>query len=141
MKRIIFIMAAALSLAACNQNTPDDTKKGGDTPTSQHQPSNPATWSPVGKTYVADISGADKNPYGFDYFMHVVYFFSKDSALSYGTTNRDLSPQPDKPYYTPSRYQVSYPDVTFIIGVDKGYGYFSDTLTLVGSSVHYLKQD
>ena len=49
MKRIIFIMAAALSLVACNQNEPargDETQK--------NQPANPSTWSPVGQMYVCD---------------------------------------------------------------------------------------
>ena len=144
MKPSYFILAllCAFSMAfvSCENNDPD-TKKGGDDTTSQHQPANPATWSPVGKMYIVDISGADKNPYGYSYFMHVVHFFSKDSALQYCTTNHDLSPQPDKPYYTPSRYQVSYPDVIFIIGVDRGQGFFTDTLTFSTSWVHRLKQD
>jgi len=143
MKPSYFILAllCAFSMAfvACNQNTPDDTKKGGDDTTSQHQPANPDTWSPVGKMYVCDRS--NDNPYDYDYFMHVIYFFSKDSALSYGTTNRDLSPMPEQPYYTPSAYRVSYPNVTFVMGADDGIGVFSDTLTLTTSYVHHLLQN
>lgn len=141
MKRIIFLMAAALSLVACNQNTPDDTKKGGDTPTSQHQPSDPASWSPVGKRYVADISGEDKNPYGYEQFWHVVHFFSRDSAYSYATIHADLTPMPDMPFNTYSSYKMSYPKVITTVGIDKSEALFTDTLTLVGSSIHYLKQD
>lgn len=126
MKRIIFLMAAALSLVACNQNTPDDTKKGGDTPTSQHQPSDPATWSPVGKRYVRDRSKT--NPYGYDFFKEVVVFDTKNHAVWYGTVNEDLSPM-DK-YYNPATYKISYPDLTFTFGADKDEYHFTDTLTL-----------
>lgn len=130
MKRIIFIMAAALSLAACNQNTPDDTKKGGDTPTSQHQPSDPATWSPEGKRYVRDRSAEKVN--GNDYFYEVVWFNSGDSAIWYNSIVADYT-QMNETY--PCAYIIEYPNATltfFDVNHDKYY--FTDTLTLYSAN-------
>lgn len=71
MKRIIFLMAAALSLVACNQNEPtrgDETQK--------NQPANPSTWSPVGHKYVS----TDDSNYG-RYLDYEITFVKKDSFL------------------------------------------------------------
>lgn len=125
MKHYILLIAAALMLAACNQNTPDDTKKGGDSTTS-HQPANPAAWSPVGKTYTRDRS--TNNAYGYDYFIEIVTFKTKDSAVWYSTTSKDLTPMNE--FYNPARYQLKYPNVTLIFGIDTDEYTFKDTLTL-----------
>ncbi len=130
MKRIIFIMAAALGLVACNQNEPDDTKKGGDTPTSQHQPSDPATWSPVGKRYVRDRSAEKVN--GNDYFYEVVWFNSGDSAIWYNSIVADYT-QMNETY--PCAYVIEYPNATltfFDMNHDKYY--FTDTLTFYSAN-------
>ena len=124
MKHYILLIAAALMLAACNQNTPD-TKKGGDT-TSLHQPANPSTWSPVGKRYMRDRS--TNNAYGYTEFYEVVKFTTKDSAVWYSTINKDLTPMDE--YYNPARYQLNYPNVTLIFGIDPDEYVFKDTLTL-----------
>lgn len=108
MKRIIFIMAAALSLVACNQNTPDDTKKGGDTQT--NQPANPSTWSPVGKMYVCDTTWS-KSPASDKYWAWVLDFFSKDSAVWYETELRDLTYNGSMAYERVS-YDIDYPNLT-----------------------------
>lgn len=75
MKRYIFIMSAALCLAACNQNEPTDTKKGGDN-TYLNQPSYPSTWSPVGHKYVS----TDEDPV-YGHYGNEITFLSKDSFL------------------------------------------------------------
>ena len=137
----ILALLCVFTLISCNQDEPDDTKKDGDTPTSQHQPSDPATWSPVGKMYVSDISGEDKNPYGYEQFWHVINFFSKDSAYSYCTIYNDLTPMPEMDFNTYSSYKMAYPKVFFTVGIDKSEASFTDTLTIIGSSIHYLMQD
>ena len=124
---IVFVAFAALFLTACNQNTPDDTKKGGDDTTSQHQPSDPASWSPVGKTYVCDYGKTTDK----DYRYSVVDFFSKDSAVSYVSSEEDLTPKEN--YGITTRhwaYECSYPNIKFIIGNSWCDMAFKDTLTL-----------
>ncbi len=121
----VCLFAAAITFTSCNQNTPDDTKKGGDSTTS-HQPANPATWSPVGKIYTRDRS--TNNAYGYDYFIEVVTFYTKDSAVWYGTIHSDLTPMDD--YYNPASYKLNYPALTFTFGIDKDEYHFTDTLTL-----------
>lgn len=108
MKRIIFLMAAALSLVTCNQNTPDDTKKGGDTQT--NQPADPSTWSPVGKRYVCDTTWS-KSPAADKYWAWVLYFFSEDSAVWYETELRDLTYNGSMAYERVS-YDIDYPNLT-----------------------------
>lgn len=137
---LALLCASSMLLCSCEPNDPE-TKKGGDDTASLHQPADPATWSPVGKRYVADISGEDKNPYGYEQFWHVVHFFSRDSAYSYATIHDDLTPMPDMPFNTYSSYKMSYPKVITTVGIDKSEALFTDTLTLIGSSIHYLKQD
>lgn len=111
MKRIIFIMAAAMSLVACNQNTPDDTKKGGDTQT--NQPADPSTWSPVGKMYVCDSTWKD-SPADDKYWGWVFHFITKDSVVKYETPNRDLSYSEFSMNTIDSiRYEISYPTISF----------------------------
>lgn len=112
MKRIIFLMAAALSLVACNQNTPDDTKKGGDTPTSQHQPSDPATWSPVGHKYVS----TDDSNYGR-------YLGAQIDFLTTDTFYWDLF------YEQKRRYRIEYP-LVYIDFYETPQFKFIDTLTI-----------
>ena len=122
-------LSVALFLSSCNTNDPD-TKKGGDTPTSQHQPSDPATWSPVGKMYVRDRSAEHVN--GNDYFYEVVWFNSGDSAIWYNSIVADYT-QMNETY--PCAYVIEYPDATltfFDVNHDKYY--FTDTLTLYSAN-------
>lgn len=129
MKRIIFIMAAALCLAACSQNEPTDTKKGGDT-TSQYQPANPDTWSPVGKLYVRDRSAEKVN--GNNYFYEVIWFNSGDSAIWYNSIVADYT-QMNETY--PCAYVIGYPDATLtFFNVNHDKYYFTDTLTLYSAN-------
>lgn len=62
-------MAAIAIFGSCekNQSSPED-------PTSKNQPANPATWSPVGKTYIS----TDDSYYG-RYLGKKIEFFSTDS--------------------------------------------------------------
>lgn len=109
MKRIIFLMAAALSLVACNQNTPDDTKKGGDDTTSQHQPANPDTWSPVGHKYVS----TDK-----DFPDREITFLSKDSFLWKREEHERVYP-----------YSIEYPTI-YVWEEKHAWLKFTDTLNI-----------
>lgn len=113
MKRIIFIMAAALSLVACNQNTPDDTKKGGDTPTSQHQPANPSTWSPVGHKYVS----TDEDPVYGHYGAEII-FLSRDTFY-WNKNNIERN----------RKYRLEYP-LIYIEDSNSPWLKFIDTLTI-----------
>ena len=135
MKRIIFIMAAALSLVACNQNTPDDTKKGGDTPTFQHQPSDPASWSPVGKTYILDIA-PEAEPDTVRWFVFcTIPELGEDSTrglqLHYQAKHVSSG-------YTIYSYELNYPKLSLIrYGEKPLYASFQDTLTLVWNGDTY----
>ena len=137
MKRIIFLMAAALSLVACNQNTPDDTKKGGDTPTSQHQPSDPATWSPVGHVYVYETTW-ENSPASDHYWVWVLDFISKDSVMVYQTPNRDLSYHSDFMHLVePNSYIIEYPKLTrYYLTTEARYLEFNDTTTIVSTGLN-----
>ena len=126
MKRIIFIMAAALCLAACNQNEPTDTKKGGNT-TSLHQPSDPASWSPEGKRYVRDLSVS----HGYDCLFQVVWFRTGDSAVIYDSTTPDIMQMDERIIHC--SYTIDYPNVPMIFeggGSQPDNFHFADTLTL-----------
>ena len=109
MKRIIFIMAAAMSLAACNQNEPTDTKKGGDTTTSQHQPSDPDTWSPVCHKYTSTDE---------DYLNREITFISKDSFLWKREDHQKVYP-----------YRIEYP-IIYVWENESPWLKFVDTLTI-----------
>lgn len=112
MKRIIFIMAAALCLAACNQNEPTDTKKGGDT-TSLHQPSDPATWSPSGHVYVYETTWENSTD-ADHYWAYVFNFYSEDSCVKYETPNRDLTyHEISMRTVDSSRYEMHYPTADY----------------------------
>ena len=129
MKQIIFIMAAALCLAACNQNEPTDTKKGGDDTTSQHQPANPATWSPVGKRYVVDIA-PETEPDTVRWFVFcTIPELEEDSTrgvqLHYQAKHVSYG-------YTIYSYELNYPQLSLIrYGEKPLYATFKDTLTLI----------
>lgn len=114
-------MAVIAIFASCekNQSSPEY-------PTSKNQPADPAMWSPVGKIYICDRS--DDNPYGYDYFMNVVYFVNDTDVAEYCTTNTDYS-RIDK-YYNTGTYSCNYPSVMITFGADKRPLYFIDTLTL-----------
>ena len=133
MKPSYFILAllCAFSMAfvACENNDPD-TKKGGDDTTSQHQPANPATWSPNGKTYVCDRS--DRNPYNVTEFWEVIRFTDAINAVYYGTTNKDLTPVEDNVdmQIQRARYATSYPALTLDFEIAESHLSFTDTLTL-----------
>ena len=128
MKRIIFIMAAAMSLAACNQNTPDDTKKGGDDTTSQHQPSDPATWSPVGKVYMQYVPTNELPP---DTIRWLEFYnlpeLGEDSAIVHIKYETKGSKG-----YVAYQYSINYPDIVLSRdGKDDDYATFRDTLNIV----------
>lgn len=77
--------------------------------TPDHQPKDPKTWSPVGKTYISDEGWG-------------VYFYSKDSVtiMMKHPINRD--------------YRLEYPSVYY--GKSSEWLHFEDTTTLVGGLLH-----
>ncbi len=117
MKPSYFILAllCAFSMAfvSCENNDPD-TKKGGDNTTSQHQPANPATWSPVGHKYVS----IDNDTLNGRYKGWTVEFLSRDSVL-----------RVESGYPFRSTYRLQYPNV--YLGTSETPWYkFIDTLTI-----------
>lgn len=131
MKRIIFIIAAALCLAACSQNEPTDTKKGGDT-TSLHQPSDPATWSPAGHVYVYETTW-ENSPAADHYWAWVIKFYSGREVVEYETPNRNLSYHQDFLHTVDSTsYYTEYPILKYNSPAVLGYidMVFNDTLSL-----------
>lgn len=123
----LLALLCAFTLISCNQNTPDDTKKGGDTPTSQHQPSDPASWSPVGKRYVCDNDTINEDGYRYS----IIDFVSKDSALSFFSASYDLTPiSYIGEYYQHWAYSCTYPELKLLRGNNNVPLTFSDTLTL-----------
>ena len=130
MKKYLFFAFAAICLMACNQNTPDDTKKGGDT-TSQHQPSDPASWSPIGKRYVRDLSVS----HGYDCLFQVVWFRTGDSAVIYDSTTPDIMQMDERIIHC--SYTIDYPNVPMNFFKDfyqPDNFHFTDTLTLYNPS-------
>ena len=131
MKRIIFIMASALCLAACNQNEPTDTKKGGDT-TSLYQPSDPSTWSPSGHVYVYETTWENSTA-ADHYWAWVIKFYSGREVVEYETPNRNLSYHPDFLHTVDSTsYYTEYPILKYNSPAVLGYidMVFNDTLSL-----------
>ena len=115
MKPSYFILAllCAFSMAfvSCENNDPD-TKKGGDDTTSQHQPANPATWSPVGHKYVS----TDDSHYGR-------YLGAQINFLTTDTFYWDLF------YEQKRRYRIEYP-LVYIDFYETPQFKFIDTLTI-----------
>lgn len=139
MKPSYFILAllCAFSMAfvSCENNDPD-TKKGGDDTTSQHQPANPATWSPAGHVYVYETTW-ENSPAADHYWAHVADFFSKDSVFFYQTHNRDIFSESDYTATSKASYTMNYPKV--VCKFPNVYYYqFKDTLTFVESGHDYL---
>ena len=108
----IILASVCCAFVACNQNTPDDTKKGGDN-TSLNQPSYPATWSPVGHKYVSTDE---------EYLNREITFLSKDSFLWKREDHQ-------KVYY----YKVEYPTIYYSENL-VAWLKFSDTLTITRKS-------
>ena len=134
---LALLCASSMLLCSCEPNDPE-TKKGGDDTASLHQPADPATWSPVGHRYICNRSS--DNPYGYEYFVEVIDFFKRDSAVMYGTINHDLSPM--EKCYNPARYKMNYPKVIMTFGIDERECTFTDTLTLFDvAGKHILVQD
>lgn len=131
MKLSIFSLAlcfAALFLSACNTNDPD-TKKGGDDTTSLHQPANPSSWSPDGKTYILDIA-PEAEPDTVRWFVFcTIPELGEDSTrgvqLHYQAKHVSSG-------YTIYSYELDYPQLSLIrYGEKPLYASFQDTLTLV----------
>ena len=123
----IILAAVCCAFAACNQNEPTDTKKGGDTPTSQHQPSDPATWSPAGKRYAYTYEDEGTH--------EVLEFVSKDSIYIYDTPNSDytfnegVNPATNMGYnFSKSHYSIEYPNL--FIGTSRREMTFNDTTSI-----------
>lgn len=127
---LALLCAFSMAFVACNQNTPDDTKKGGDTPTSQHQPSDPATWSPAGHIYIYETTY--KNSSAPDkYWVWVLDFFGGDSVIWYETDHRDLTYN-GSPAYERTTYELNYPKL--LLHIDTGREVtFIDTTTIDAS--------
>lgn len=122
----IILAAVCCAFVACNQNTPDDTKKGGDT-TSLHQPSDPATWSPAGHIYVYETTW-ENSPASDNYWVWVLDFISNDSVIWYETYERDLSTKNAQPCER-TTYEIVYPKL--LLHLDTGRELtFTDTLTI-----------
>lgn len=131
MKKHIFLAVyAALCFAfvACNQNTPDDTKRGGDTPTSQHQPSDPSTWSPEGKIY---IHVRDYEP---DTTRTIT--FSKDRLSIRFSCDHGKSR-----WTYGGNYVINYPSVEFTYNEENTILLFLDTLRLVWDGIGTFRED
>lgn len=134
MKKYLFILLILLGIVitetGCNSNTPDGQKPGGAN-AGTNQPANPATWSPVGKTYICDRSGADNNPNGLDFFLEVLRFAENSNIQHFCSASEDLTPlEPLSENYEEGLYKCSYPDVQLIFGGEKRPLQFVDTLTL-----------
>ena len=150
MKRIIFIMAAALCLAACNQNEPN-------------QPIDPQNWSPVGKRYL-DEAYAHSIFYGYERTLpdttEWIDFMSTGAELNddslkdstnlavHNTTihYEDIITDTLKIIglwsgsYSVLHFTVNYPHILFYAPIEENgivhidtiaLGYFKDTLTLL----------
>lgn len=116
---LALLCAFSMAFVSCENNDPD-MKKGGDDTTSQHQPANPATWSPNGHRYAAPYEGDD---YGF----YVYQFFSQDSVLAYQTIKSDysLDEEYQYTYKQVGHYTIDYP--CLIIGRENLKLTFRDT--------------
>lgn len=135
MKPSYFILAllCAFSMAfvSCENNDPD-TKKGGDDTTSQHQPANPAMWSPAGHIYIYETTW-ENSPAADHYWVWVINFYSDGEVVEYETPNRDLSYHLDYLNTIDSTsYYTEYPILKYNSPAVLGYidMVFSDTLSL-----------
>lgn len=127
MKQLFFIALAALLFASCESNEP--SKRGGDN-TSLNQPSDPASWSPVGHVYVYETTW-ENSPASDHYWVWVLDFISKDSCVWYETELRDLTYN-GSPAYERTSYKVNYPKLT--LNMDGGRVLnFTDTTTIDAS--------
>ena len=129
MKKYLFFVFVAICLMACNQNTPDDTKKGGDA-SSLHQPTDSASWCPVGKRYVRDLSVS----HGYECLFQVVWFRTSDSAILYDSFTPNIYRMDDRILHC--SYTIDYPNVpmTFDKNIVTDIFHFTDTLTLYNPS-------
>ena len=123
MKRLVPVFVfCLLGCVSCEQNDP---KRGGDS--SLNQPSDPASWSPVGKRYVYTYEDEGTH--------EVLEFVSKDSIYIYDTPNSDFSyndginPVTDMGYsISKSIYAVEYPDL--FVGSNRRKMTFNDTISI-----------
>lgn len=129
MKKILLsvVLITSALFIACNKNEPTDTKKGGDNTTSQHQPSDPATWSPAGKRYAYTYEDEGTH--------EVLEFVSKDSIYIYDTPNSDytfnegVNPATNMGYnFSKSHYSIEYPNL--FIGTSRREMTFNDTTSI-----------
>lgn len=133
MKKSFFVFAAigllvvATIFISCNQNNPDDTMNGGDHITSQHQPNDPATWSPDKKLFVS----TDSSKYGDS--IDVIAFWNSKIASFYRT---DIITYDARDGYYNMFYNLPcYPNITLTNGNVKYHMTFKDTLTLYWDSL------
>lgn len=131
------LCAFLIAFVSCEKNDPD-TKKGGDDTTSQHQPSNPASWSPQGHVYIYETTW-ENSPASDKYWVWVLNFYSKDRCVKYETPNRNLT------YHECSmqtvdtlQYSVEYPHLFLYVWGSKDNPLdFKDTITLVRSNENW----
>ncbi len=76
------ILIAALALGACSSQTLTLEEE-----TPQHQPENPATWSPVGKWYVSENTQDGNGYFGVRAVWH---FMTADSIERWETDADDI---------------------------------------------------
>ena len=89
MKRFSFLLVCILAMIGCEVQNVDDTKP--------IEPTIPANWSPAGKVFVYETTW-EKSPAVDRYWVWVRTFYTKDSLISYETSNRDLSYNLDYSY-------------------------------------------
>ncbi len=118
----ISALLCAICFISCESNNPESEKE-------THQPANPATWSPNGKTYVCSTS--DYNPHDYAYFINSIEFIKYNEAFVKGTTYSEYPIPSEGEFSRATNYTCEYPNV-IINGVDSdGYSFvFVDTLTL-----------
>lgn len=109
MKTVSLVAATVLALtvfASCNQNEPKPKEE-------INQPSNPYTWSPVGKTYIFETTW-DGSPSPGHYWVWVIKFYSQREVVEYETPNKDLSYHEDYLHTIDSTYySVHYPTIEY----------------------------
>lgn len=124
---LALLCAFSMAFVACNQNTPDDTKKGGDTQT--NQPADPSTWSPVGKMYIQDFP-AEVDQDTVHWFVFGIFpELGEDSTR--GVQYHYRAKNGGKYGYTWYVYELDYPQIILRqYGEDPVSTSFIDTLTL-----------
>ena len=110
---LLFALFTCILMACTPQTTVDDVP--------DHQPANPKTWSPAGKTYISEmeIDG--------EYWAYGYKFLSEYAGIRFQTPNKDLTFHEDYMNLVEDfTYKLDYPNLQT---GKLGFSIFSDTLT------------